>query len=83
MGNWYVSIVAMTLATVLATISVLFLLTYAPVGVAAPFSFNLKKTLTVAQIAERFKSNTVLWAFHTIHPSMVLNGIFCMYALIR
>jgi len=36
-------------------------------------SFNLKKTLykslSVAQIAERFEPNTVLWAFHTIQPS--------------
>ena len=36
-------------------------------------SFNLKKTLydssAVAQIAERFKPNTVLWAFDTIQPS--------------
>ena len=36
-------------------------------------SFNLKEKIiessTVAQIAERFKPNTVLWAFHTIQPS--------------
>ena len=25
-------------------------------------------TQTVAQIAESFEPNTVLWAFHTIHP---------------
>jgi len=43
--------------------------------------FNLKKTLydcsTVAQIAERFELNTVLWAFHTIQPSS------CILALCR
>ena len=36
-------------------------------------SSNLEKTLykssTVAQIAESFEPNTVLWAFHTIQPS--------------
>jgi len=36
-------------------------------------SHNLKKTLydssTVAQTAERFEANTVLWVFHRIQPS--------------
>ena len=28
-----------------------------------------RKIITCAQIAERFESNSVLWAFHTIQPS--------------
>ena len=82
--NWYVSNAAMTLATVLATIPVLFFWRYAPVWRAGTSfmlqpagtdvekckSFSLKKTLsessTVAQTAERFEPNTLLWTFHTI-----------------
>jgi len=66
-GNW-----AMSVHKQLAAIPVLFLLKVSAGrrnAVTAPFSFNLKKTLyessTVAQIAERFESNTVLWVFHT------------------
>jgi len=71
MDNWYVSNAAMTLATVLATIPVLFSDGTCRYGVRALFhvagidvkmrkSFSLKKTLydTVVQIAERFEPNT-------------------------
>jgi len=45
-------------------------------------SFSLKKILyessTVAQIAERFEPNTVLWAFHTLQPSSFI-FLFTIY----
>jgi len=77
----------MTLATVSATIPMLFS-DGMPVRHTSTFfhvahtdaemckSFNLKKTLydssTFAQKAEHFKANTVLWAFCTIQSSSFL-----------
>jgi len=62
-----------TLATVLATIPVLFFSRYTPVRRTDTFfhvaGTDLDDSSTVAQIAERFDPNTVLWAFHTIQPS--------------
>ena len=84
MGHWYVSNAEITLANVSATIPVLFLMVHtgtayqhlfnvADTDVEMCKSFDLKKALydssTVAQMAERFEPNTVLWAFHTLHPS--------------
>jgi len=39
-------------------------------------------TYTVAQIAEHFKLNTVLWTFHTIQPSSLENCNFDTYIVI-